>query len=214
MTKGAAFGAVAGFHFSYYYLLAPAVGTADLTVNWTGASVDSGISAIVLSGCSQVAPNVDKYSGAGSGTSISDSVTTTSYDNLVLMYNPVAAGATTFTGRNGAAVEVTTTFGSFVDYAEISSLSQASPGAQTRTLSWTNSRANDWAIVAIAGVNGTLTAAQGSFTLTGYTMSFGRMAAAVGSFALTGVNAAMTFNRNMWDNVSKTVTSWTNRQSS
>lgn len=151
MTKGSAGGAVVGYDTNYFFLPSPATGTHTLTVNYPTSGNGSGIGYVVIKDAVQSGGiDADGYTGANSATSTSQSVTTTVSNDLILAWFALWFGTSGWTeGGSQVRVGSTTSLGASGDYAEISSLPDASTGAQAMSLSWTGSEPNDVLAVAV-----------------------------------------------------------------
>lgn len=150
MTKGAAFGTVISFETDYFYLANPTTGTHNIVVSWTGSSTTLFLAGIVLKDAFQGAPETDAYKGQNTATSISQSVTTSTNNDLILAWFPVETGSSAWTEGGSQTREVSSsTMSDDNCYAEISSLPLATAGAQAMSLSWTTGKPADALVTAI-----------------------------------------------------------------
>ena len=182
----------------YYGLAAPTTGSHTLAFT-TGSSCAPFWCAYALSGAKQTGqPNVTGANAAsGSNSSFSVSATTTVNDCLLIGMSSdnngnMAAGANT-TKRS------TWTAGYGLQIFDSNSASNTA-GTNTLNVTGSNGGKSDFTMVAIEpGVqNLTIVAAQGSFTLTGYSVTLTKgkgFSATTGMFTLTGQTVTLTSSR-------------------
>lgn len=173
-----------------YQLVAPSTGTRTFTASWS-SSVNWSVSAVYYSGAAQTGQPDNSGTSNGSGTSLSNTLTSVADNCWHIMYASNEGSA--FSAGSG-----TTKRSSFSDPAWFDNNAAITPaGSNTINASWSASAPYASVGVTISPLTSTaytLTAAQGSYTYTGeaITTSWARkITAAFGSFAYTGFAATL-----------------------
>lgn len=205
---------------SLWYLINPTTGTNTIAVTGTNTSSSIYNSAISYTGVKQSGQPDSFNSGSTTGTPLVISTTTianntwvvgmwgasdggsggiTAGTNVVSRQFYAGPGSSNFSSMMGDSNSVVTPAGSFSQ-----TVSDSSGGL--------NNILGVIASISPANSQYTITAAVGTFSLTGYTISLVLgFLAAVGTFILTGFTATLKWRPYRWTNQSRNSTIWTNQ---
>jgi hypothetical protein len=207
-----------GFLLYQYYLVAPDATTANIIVSLSSSEACF-VAAVSYTGAKQSGfPD-----STAKGTDATGNYTATT--TVVASNGWLHAGAVSDGSGDAVTAGASTTIRDNVNNnSVISADSNATVGTGTQSLNFTTTSANSaWIISSFAPQTDiTMVAAQGSFTLTGQSVTFrtvvGTLIAGVGSFVLTGISAVLRYtgwsnlakNASTATNISKNSSTWTN----
>ncbi len=197
---------VPGDRYIYlYYLLAPATGAHNVVVSANATIIIGGVSVSYTGVTQSGIPDGHDKNTASSVTTITKSITTTGTDWII------AVGKSS-TGTVSAGSGTTLRIGDSGGFGLFDSNSDKAAGSNSLTIN--NGVSANMAMILGGFIDAIppMTAAVGTFTLTGYAATLHKvvtLVASVGTFILTGFTALFKDRPNPWTNQSKNTTTWT-----